>query len=418
MHISSRYFALAIVVGTTLLLPASPIFAGHFAIVDVWYDYHKDDFAQSVWTYAHAKFRGKPTPADDDWNIQTYMNDTSHSTPEDLHDWDGPYWHGQGASGTDWRKLANGYDFLCDEQSCAAQASIPYCDATEEDVTYLGNGKVWFNIWNPRNVNSKDGPRESTQCKFSIGGTVTGLERGESIVLANNGADTVTVDYRDSEFVFSAKVASRKEYNVEITQQPENGKRCSIAPGTESEIVKNRDITTIKVSCTTTCQATVYPVPDPGDLAAAGASHCKTPQLVDMDGFTVADYANNLLWTKDFVGTYAVWPKDARKMCGDLVMGGREDWRVPDVAQLQTLLPNCQSLMSNCNGGENPAGERFAYIYWSSSVYKGNPDGYNTCGNSYLCYWVVGFGEGWGYGLDSKYDSEAAYTRCVTTLVP
>ena len=257
------------------------------------------------------------------------------------------------------------------------------------------------------------------QCKYSVGGTVSGLEGGESVVLTNNGGDPVTIDGpKGGSFTFPTPVASQTRYSVAVAEQPNGAKRCSVLPGTGEGVVESSDVISVDVNCVTTCQATVFSVPDPGDLPAAGATQCKTPQLVDLDGFTVADYANNLLWTKDFVGAHAVWPKDARAMCGDLVMSGRDDWRVPDVAQLQILLPSCQGTMSNCSGGENPEGERFAYIYWSSSIYKGDPDGYNTCGNSYLCYWVVGFGEGWGYGLGNKYDSEAAYTRCVTTMVP
>lgn len=102
------------------------------------------------------------------------------------------------------------------------------------------------------------------------------------------------------------------------------------------------------------CKALFSSVPVPGTIADAGAS-CVTSTLVDQGNGTVTDRANHLLWTK---GAPVPWPggslQDARNYCNILELGGVSDWYLPDVAQLQTLLPpgTCHAVMNDCGSGD------------------------------------------------------------------
>src|SRR5262245_58339460 len=86
------------------------------------------------------------------------------------------------------------------------------------------------------------------------------------------------------------------------------------------------------------CKATRYSVPVPGSFADAGAT-CLPANLVDLGNSTVSDRANHLLWQKAAVNVTAYSFSDFGTYCGGLTLGGRTGWYLPDVAQLQTLLP-------------------------------------------------------------------------------
>ena len=81
---------------------------------------------------------------------------------------------------------------------------------------------------------------------YSIGGTVSGLDPSQSVVLRNNGGDALTVSANVA-FTFATKVASGGAYAV--TASPPPGKGCSItsASGTASA-----NVTSVAVICTPT----------------------------------------------------------------------------------------------------------------------------------------------------------------------
>jgi N-acetylneuraminic acid mutarotase len=80
----------------------------------------------------------------------------------------------------------------------------------------------------------------------AIGGTVTGLLVGRTIVLQNNGSDDATVSGNGS-FTFSVQVASGAAYAVTIRTQPA-GETCAVTGGTGS--VTAGGISNVAVNCT------------------------------------------------------------------------------------------------------------------------------------------------------------------------
>jgi uncharacterized repeat protein (TIGR03803 family) len=79
----------------------------------------------------------------------------------------------------------------------------------------------------------------------TVGGTVSGLADGVSIVLQDNGADSLTVS-SNSAFTFATAVAVGSSYSVSIgTQPPYQG--CTVSSG--SGTVANADVTNVVVHC-------------------------------------------------------------------------------------------------------------------------------------------------------------------------
>jgi hypothetical protein len=84
----------------------------------------------------------------------------------------------------------------------------------------------------------------------SIGGSVTGLGAGESVVLQNNDADMVTVT-SDKTFYFPALLGAGAAYKVVVVTQPA-GKSCNVSNGTGVVNSHGDTVTDVLVSCAST----------------------------------------------------------------------------------------------------------------------------------------------------------------------
>ena len=80
---------------------------------------------------------------------------------------------------------------------------------------------------------------------FSIGGTISGLPGGQSIVLLNNGRDSQTVA-ANGRFVFGGLVPFNGSYLVTISAQPASA-NCTVtnASGTATNDVNNVQVTCV-----------------------------------------------------------------------------------------------------------------------------------------------------------------------------
>jgi uncharacterized repeat protein (TIGR03803 family) len=85
------------------------------------------------------------------------------------------------------------------------------------------------------------------QVTYSVGGSVSGLASGASVVLQNNGGNTTTVSTNGS-FHFSTQLVGYTPYAVTVLTQP-TGQVCAVnaANGTLTEA----DVTSVQVECTT-----------------------------------------------------------------------------------------------------------------------------------------------------------------------
>jgi hypothetical protein len=81
--------------------------------------------------------------------------------------------------------------------------------------------------------------------KFTIGGTVSGLNSGTSVTLLDNGGDTLKVSANGA-FTFATALASGAAYSVTVSVQP-TGETCTVTGG--SGKVGTTNVTTVKVTC-------------------------------------------------------------------------------------------------------------------------------------------------------------------------
>ena len=82
---------------------------------------------------------------------------------------------------------------------------------------------------------------------YTIGGTVTGLGSGKSVVLQNNAGNNLTVSANGS-FTFTTPVNYGGGYAVTVLTQP-TGQTCTVSSGSGSNVTA--DVTGVGVNCTT-----------------------------------------------------------------------------------------------------------------------------------------------------------------------
>ena len=80
---------------------------------------------------------------------------------------------------------------------------------------------------------------------FTIGGSVSGLGAGKSVVLLNNGGDALTRNANGS-FTFATPLANGAAYAVTVGTQPV-GQTCSVSNGTGT--VASANVTNVAVNC-------------------------------------------------------------------------------------------------------------------------------------------------------------------------
>src|SRR5450631_2802883 len=83
---------------------------------------------------------------------------------------------------------------------------------------------------------------------YIVGGTVTGLSTGASLVVSNNGGNATTIEANGS-FTFPTAIASGGRYSVSVTTLPLN-ETCVVGSGTGS--IASANVTNVTISCTPT----------------------------------------------------------------------------------------------------------------------------------------------------------------------
>ena len=84
-----------------------------------------------------------------------------------------------------------------------------------------------------------------TAASYTIGGTVSGLSAGESVVLENNGGNATTVS-ANGPFTFSTPIAYQSPYAVTV-ETPPAGETCGVTNGSGTTPAAN--VTNVAVTC-------------------------------------------------------------------------------------------------------------------------------------------------------------------------
>ncbi len=88
-----------------------------------------------------------------------------------------------------------------------------------------------------------------TTYTYAVGGTITGLAAGNSVVLQNNSGDDLTADANGS-FIFDTLIDDGNSYDVTVLSQPEGpNQTCTVNNGNGSS--NGVDVNTVSISCVT-----------------------------------------------------------------------------------------------------------------------------------------------------------------------
>lgn len=88
----------------------------------------------------------------------------------------------------------------------------------------------------------------------TVGGTLSGLPSGSTVVLQNNGANDLSLN-ANGKFEFSTVLASGKTYAVTVLTQPV-GATCTVANASGTIDSLGGDVSSVTVTCTTTASIT------------------------------------------------------------------------------------------------------------------------------------------------------------------
>jgi 6-phosphogluconolactonase (cycloisomerase 2 family) len=149
---------------------------------------------------------------------------------------------------------------------------------------------------------------------YTIGGAVSGLAAGESVTLADNGADTLSVNGNGT-FAFPTKIDQNGSYAVTVTTQP-TAQNCAVSVGSGSGLMAN--VTTVAVTCTNLPQyayvvnngsntVSQYSIDASGilsPLSVATVATGNSPQSITVDPSNKYVYVTNL--TDNTISQYVI----------------------------------------------------------------------------------------------------------------
>lgn len=123
------------------------------------------------------------------------------------------------------------------------------------------------------------------------------------------------------------------------------------------------------VSLPRTGQTTTDATGDDGDLEKGAA--WPSPRFTDRGNGTICDSLTGLMWEQAPSGA-STWT-DALNHANDLVLGGNNDWRLPNVNELESLI---NAGVADTAGWLNSRGFSGVQgsLYWSSTSYAPDPD--------------------------------------------
>ncbi len=86
---------------------------------------------------------------------------------------------------------------------------------------------------------------------YTVGGTISGLAGGNSVVLQNNTGDDLTVSAGDTDFTFATALADGSAYSVTVLTDPTTPNQvCTVTSGNGT--IGSADVTSISIACVTT----------------------------------------------------------------------------------------------------------------------------------------------------------------------
>jgi hypothetical protein len=146
--------------------------------------------------------------------------------------------------------LTTGYG----SSATAAQSPLP-SNASSAAVSAVVTGLTCNTLYHYRvnanngtggTINGSDATFTTSACPtYTIGGSVSGLSAGQTVVLQNNGGDNNAVTANGA-FAFATSINSGSAYAVTVQTQPTD-QRCTVNNGTGTA---NANVSNVAVTCT------------------------------------------------------------------------------------------------------------------------------------------------------------------------
>jgi hypothetical protein len=230
------------------------------------------------------------------------------------------------------------------------------------------------------------GGGSSLTTAYTIGGTVSGLGVGKSVVLQNNGGNDRTVS-ADGAFTFTTSVASGGTYAVTVLTQPVL-QTCTVANA--SGTVSGANITNVTVTCVvsialpktglTTCyDPNAASLPPDTVVACAGTGQDGDLQkgvavapprfVVGTNTACITDTLTGLMWVSTPSLTGSTWATALAN--SNLNLCGYTDWRLPNLVELGSLIN--YSVADNAAVLTAAGFSNIVNWYWTSTTIAGNP---------------------------------------------
>jgi hypothetical protein len=216
---------------------------------------------------------------------------------------------------------------------------------------------------------------------YTVGGTVSGL-MGTGLILQNNNGDDLAI-ISNGTFTFSTRIANGQSFSVTIKAYPTTPIQNCVVNGDRGKIL-GANVMTATVVCSATAlpetgQLTSYASGDDGNLLK-GVSWPSTRFTVASSGTgtVVTDNLTGLMWQQDgstptvglCTGGSTNW-QGALNYVACLNTNnylGHNDWRLPNLNELQSLMNDGQSNQATWLDGLGFANTVPDY-YWSSTSY-------------------------------------------------
>ena len=143
--------------------------------------------------------------------------------------------------------------------------------------------------------------------RFALGGTLSGLTAGASVVLSNNGANELTLAANGS-FQFSQQVVQGASYSVSVATPP-GGQTCTVSNGSGT---MQAAVSDVQVVCVTSVAGWQPPVA----LSSGGASAPRIAMDDQGNGLAVwgqndTDVINTSLWFSRYSAATGQWSEPA-----------------------------------------------------------------------------------------------------------
>jgi len=110
----------------------------------------------------------------------------------------------------------------------------------------------------------------------------------------------------------------------------------------------------------------------------------------------VTDSITGLQWQDDTIGTTMTW-EDAIAHCENLSLDGHDDWRLPNIKELVSLVDDSRL---------GPSIDTSVFEYTASNDYWSSTTNANFGDNAWIVYFRIGF-------LKSDDKNSSYYVRCV-----